>query len=307
MYIYIYLYVCVCLCGCVCQLSGPCTCPITAIHSYLLICLDLGVCLFYCWGCFLGFMLCVCVYSVCPLAPVRFSYIYVYILNIYICHIRSTYRVTLASHFCLLSPSACLFFVYVLIVYVRLIRFPIYSCRFRFPFLFFFQLTSNYSYVSISLINSLNIRYLHGLSILNSHFSILTSFAGIVSYFGVGQNRYVCKCIVCLSRGGSYVKGKCQFLKSFGYTLLMSYVFYLRSFLLLACRLPIVAVLPIQFYRILFILDLYHRLIALNTLIILAFLADSLLSLTLMFTVKFIFSFVVSRVFRNQLIDYESV
>lgn len=70
-----------------------------------------------------------------------------------------------------------------------------------------------------------------------------------------------------------------------------------------ADSLPVVAVLPIQFYRILFILDLYHRLIALNTLIILAFLADSLLSLTLMFTVKFIFRFIVSRV----LIDYESV
>lgn len=52
----------------------------------------------------------------------------------------------------------------------------------------------------------------------------------------------------------------------------------LSSTLLLACQLLL---LPIQFYRILFILDLYHRLIALNTLIILALLADSLLSLTL--------------------------
>lgn len=91
MYIYIYIYMCVYVCVgvCVCQLSGRCTCPITAIHSYLLICLDLGVCFFYCWGCFFGSMLCECVcvyspvFSVCPLAPVRFSYINVYISNIY--------------------------------------------------------------------------------------------------------------------------------------------------------------------------------------------------------------------------------
>lgn len=78
-----------------------------------------------------------------------------------------------------------------------------------------------------------------------------------------------------------------------------AYVLCLLSSILLLLACQLFAVLPIQFCRILFILDLYHRLIALNTLIILAFLADSLLSLTLMFTVKFIFSFVVSRVFRN--------
>lgn len=182
MYVYIYIFICVCMfvwvCVCVCQLSGRCTCPITAIHSYLLICLDLGVSFFYCWGCFFGSMLCECVSIALCIVSVRLLQlglvILMYIFQIYICHIRSTYRVTLASHFCLLSPSACFFFVYVLIVYVRLIRFPIYLFSFSL-FLFFFQLTSNYSYVSISLINSLNIRYLHGLSILNSHFSILTS------------------------------------------------------------------------------------------------------------------------------------
>lgn len=73
--------------------------------------------------------------------------------------------------------------------------------------------------------------------------------------------------------------------------------YVLCPFLLLACQLLLL--LPIQFYRILFILDLYHRLIALYTLIILALFADSLFSLTLCLLLNYLSLALSCRVFRN--------